>query len=460
MRQDTRTRTFLVGAMVCGMTLGALARPSSADYVLQNTIAYWPFDEGKELADATGKGNTLENNTGVSFSRESATFDGIQALLKTAGNLTLGGYSNLTVECFFCVTNQPADFGFLVNAGTYDSSGNIALYCNPSFLTADIHYPAGTYDQERTGSNPFTLGKWHHVAMVIDGSKTGKDQDRLQLYMDNIRCLTIFTNTTSFVLSNKQLFIGAKGNGTQFFKGRIDDIRITSEVLSTNAFMKTRTGYDIVTYWPFEKGRELADASGHGNSLTNNGVSFSRGAAIFDGNQSAFQTVANLQLSPYRDLTVECFVWTTNAHLSAAGMILSHSTYATAGEFDFYISGRKLFGEFFSTANGFSQVKSPSDLVTGGQWCHIALVLDSSMTSNNLPKLFVDRIRLTNDIPWFNASIVKLANKPFYIGQIAGGFRFNGRIDDVRICDAVLETNEFMTARSIPPPGGTTVLFQ
>lgn len=94
----------------------------------------------------------------------------------------------------------------MLNFGSYGLSGNIALYAYTTVLTTDINYPAGTYDQERTDYNPFTLGKWQHVAVVIDGTKTGKDRDRLQLYMDKVRRLTIFTNTTSFVLSGRPMY--------------------------------------------------------------------------------------------------------------------------------------------------------------------------------------------------------------------------------------------------------------
>ena len=79
---------------------------------------------------------------------------------------------------------------------------------------------------------------------------------------------------------------------------------------------------DVVAYWPFLT-NGLNDVSGNGNALTAERVKFNGGAAVLDGSQVFFNTVSNVNLSAYSNVTVECFVKTTSA--SSMHMLLEIS---------------------------------------------------------------------------------------------------------------------------------------
>ena len=77
---------------------------------------------------------------------------------------------------------------------------------------------------------------------------------------------------------------------------------------------------EVIAYWPFKSGKMLVDATGNGNVLTGSGVTLSDdGAAVFDGSQSGFATLAPLPLYLYKSMTVEWFMQTS---MSGLGMVL------------------------------------------------------------------------------------------------------------------------------------------
>ncbi len=102
-------KTLHCGSKVLLMT--ALFVVSLPNQNRGDVIAYWPFNEGAELLDASGNGNTLANS-GVVFEDGTAVFNG-QASMRTIETLALNGIRTLTVECFVKLANTN-DLGLIL----------------------------------------------------------------------------------------------------------------------------------------------------------------------------------------------------------------------------------------------------------------------------------------------------------------------------------------------------------
>lgn len=447
---------MLAALLACGVVNSMIAG-SSADNVTSNTIAYWPFDTGSELADASTNGHSLAN-TAVTFFQGAAVFDASKASkLVTQSNLAFSTYTNLTVECFFCMTtNYPTgQYGFLMtSAATYGNAGTINLYQTAADLTADFFNTSGVFDQENNLTlYPISTGVWHHAAMVIDSSKTGKDPNRLQFYVDRVRMKITYTNTLNAALADKLLYIGARGTqGYSYFTGKMDDIRVTAAALVPNEFIRTRTrtvNTNCIAYWPFNTGNELADASGNGYALSNSQVAFTNGSALFRSAQSSsLATLSALPFNDSDDLTVEYFVCTTNIPSSYSFILLSGETYGTAGALSSYFQTTALMADLHDSANRYDLENTAANSVSDGKWHHVALVVDSSKTGKDPDRirLYVDRIRQIVNAT--NCLDSVLYNKILYIGTrgTQNQHYFDGRLDDIRITGRVLSTNEFLAA--------------
>jgi len=448
---------MLVALLACGIVHSTIAG-SSADNVTSNTVAYWPFDEGAELADATGNGHLLVN-TAVTFSGNAAVFNASQSSkLVTHSTLAFSTYSNLTVECFFCMTtNYPSGkYGFLMTtAATYGNTRTINLYQTTTDLTADFFTTSGVFDQANNqGLYTISTGVWHHAAMVIDSSRSGRDPDRLRFYVDQVRMKNVASNTLDAALADKLLYIGTRGTEpNNFFTGKMDDIRVTAAALTPNEFIRTRTrtvNTNCIAYWPFNTGNELADASGNGYALSNSQVTFTNGSALFRSAQSSgLATLASLPFEDSDDLTVEYFVCTTNIPSSFSFLLLSGETYNMAGSLCSYLEANYgvLVADMHDSNNRYDLEKTANYYITDGKWHHVALVVDSSKTGKDPDRLrlYVDRIRQT--VRNTNCLDSVLYNKILYIGKRGTGTDcFDGRLDDIRITGRVLSTNEFLSA--------------
>ncbi len=101
-----------------------------------------------------------------------------------------------------------------------------------------VHYMNGTTENHYTGSsvNNIDDGKWHHVAVVVDGTA---QTNNICFYLD-YKLDKAFTGTLPNVGTGNSMFFGAKENGGgQFFDGWLDDIRVTRRALTPAEFLTT-----------------------------------------------------------------------------------------------------------------------------------------------------------------------------------------------------------------------------
>ena len=242
----------------------------------------------------------------------------------------------------------------------------------------------------------------------------------------------------------------------------IDDVRITAQVLMPGQFLQTRTGTleDIIAYWPFEKAENLLeDASGHGNTLTGSGVTITNGAAMFDGSQSGFATLAPLPLYAYDSMTVE---WFMKSDMAGEAIALESS----ANYNDYLGSFAAVTGNGDGTLtvgyrmkNGFNALFARD--VMNGKWHHFALVYDWDETTYRIVRLYRDGVLVTEFANNFASPTgVNLYSGRLFIGSRGGSsLKFVGELDDIKITGRALTPAEFMKKRS-KPKRGMMILFQ
>ena len=433
-------------------------------------VAYWDFGSGSNIViDASGYGHAL-TNSGVNFLGGTAVFSGTQAVFSTASALDLHAYTNLTVEYFIRTssTNSSVVIEHSANAGSYTGAFCSAYsdFNSIGNLTGVLK-TSGGYNIEVTPGGVASNGQWHHVALVIDSSKTGAD--RVQLYFDKVRQTKYpgCNNAAVTALRNETFYIGSRANSSVKFAGQLDDVRISNQALSTNRFLQVPTTNEVsqiptndlpqaaLAYWPFEPGAELLDATGHGNALTNQGVTFLGGAAVFSGAHTVFNTVGTLDLHAYTNLTVEYFIRTSTA---TDCIVLEHSKICNnnPGGFLSELGGFSRPGSVSgalrtSAANSYNIELTSAGVASDGQWHHVALVIDSSKAGADRAQLYFDKVRQATYSSYTNDAATALRNEPLYIGSRSNTvYKLTGRLDDVRVTGAALAPSQFLKIRSDP----------
>ena len=423
-----------------------------------NVRGYWKFDEGNELADSSGNGNTLQGSQGVTFTNGCASFNGTASNVRTVNMLDLSAYTNVTVECFIRKHAGTDDVRIIL-----EHSQNGASMSEGFYLSLD-ETGVGTirgifrfYDAHCYGDSPLYSAKtgWHHLALVKDSSNAGNNSC-ISLYVDGVRATSYTMNSKSSIypLRNDYLYLGSRKNSQYFLDADIDDVRITANVLVPGQFLRTRTGPldDAIAYWPFDATNMLADATGNGNVLTGSGVTVNdNGAAVFNGSQSGFATLAPLPLYAYRSMTVEWFMQSSSADV---GMVLETTTRALYSPGAFYAAANEFAGYQMTRTHSLVQDWSASD----GRWHHYALVYDWDSTTYDIVRLYRDGVQVTTRKS-SNSSAARLRAGTLFIGTRAGWeYPFVGQLDDIKITGRVLTPAEFMTKRSSPP--GVTITIR
>ena len=421
--------------------------------------AYWTFDGANPLADSSGNGNALQGSQGVSFTNGCASFNGTASDVRTANTLDLNACTDATIE-FFVRKHTGADsLGRVMELSQQATSYSGAFYLslNEAASGTDnvLFRLADGYRYGNSPANNLNTG-WHHVALVKDSSNSGNTWC-VSLYVDGVRMgdYTGDARNSAAALRNDYLYIGSRKNSQFFLDADIDDIRITANALQPGQFLRTRTGSldDLIAYWPFDKSAELlVDASGNGNTLTGSGVTATDGgAAVFDGTQSGFATLAPLPLYPYESMTVE---WFMKSSMAGTGIVLETSANALSNSGAFYAAINEYAG--FQVTRTHNLVSDWS--VADGRWHHYALVYDFDATTADIVRIYRDGVQVTTRYSGNTAAARRRAGTLFIGARHGSAYPFVGQLDDIKITGRALAPAEFMTERSAIPTAFTIVI--
>ncbi|MDD3002945.1 MAG: DUF2341 domain-containing protein [Candidatus Shapirobacteria bacterium] len=215
------------------------------DYNKGGPIGWWKFDEcqGSVANDSSGMGNTGSINVSASGTQTSVgtcttsgtawgnganghinsslNFDGTDDYIEITTTNKLDGFTQMSV--FFWAKPLENTTNEMITKWAGGTYNNWELFQSNSNITGRIN--AGG-DCSSTG-NFFTIGNWHQIGMVWDGSN-------IYMYIDGIKRSGSCPRSTTMVSSTSPLDIGriSGSDNTYQFPGQFDDVRIYNYALT------------------------------------------------------------------------------------------------------------------------------------------------------------------------------------------------------------------------------------
>ncbi len=226
-----------------GTTQTLKATSSFNNLTLNNgLVGYWKLDEGTgatTIRNSTGTGNTAQLVNGPTWSTDmpsniqfndpkSVNFDGTDDYIQADQSAALKPTNAVTVSGWFKQSGAAVD---IVGAAGWDA-GSAKPYAldvdNAGSEAYSFAYFTGT-NRSAVWATTVDTG-WHHLVGTFDGS-----QLKASLYVDSILRATDTSPQSTLTYNSfgsKRFQIGS--DGSTFFSGKIDDVRVYNRVLSTS----------------------------------------------------------------------------------------------------------------------------------------------------------------------------------------------------------------------------------
>lgn len=319
-----------------------------------------------------------------------------------------------------------------------------------------------TSEDEACGDPKFCTGlslvanRWYHITAVVTPTT-------LTLYLDGEQAYTT-THSTSVSFSPGTWLIGGDSDSnpadtadSDFFDGRLDDIRIYNHALSQTEISAI---IDLLAFWKFDQcswsnPAEVLDSSGnthHGTAV--NGVVPDTGylcnAGSFDGSNDY------ISLSGFPNLTGD---FTISAWIQPNEVSDDHRIFAddenNSGGFAFSL-GDNANGQlrlFSRTVNPVS-LDTPS-VISAGNWYHVVAVHNATARTR---QIFVNGSAVTGAQSYTgnwgsDGGTASIGGETDGAGSEAvANWRFNGLIDEMRIYQRPLTSEEIGDYYTTPSP--------
>jgi len=314
-----------------------------------------------------------------------------------------------------------------------------------------------------TADNSMPYGKWSHFTAVVDEA-----DDTIQLYI-NGQLKKDVTDSDPIADWSNRWIIGQRGNGSYYFNGTLDDVRVYDRALTEanvqdlyqSGFTKVNTsrkldninglqgwwtmdGKDID--WSASSG-QIKDSSGFSNDGTTNGGMTNDSAAqgrvgqalSFDGTDdrinvgdiSAMEGGGDYSFAGWfniRDDTSDNDLIVKGNHSGSSEYLLWQDVGGSANNFQAILNDDDGDGNRIVRTKG----------INLGQWYHVATVVDPSSDH---------RMYLNGDLQDTNtmgsADGIGQSGDPYRIGADTNQDRpLAGKADDVRFYDQALTANE------------------
>jgi Tol biopolymer transport system component len=426
------------------------------------------------LMNADGSNPTrLTNNAADDISpswqpavRHSLTLNGTSAYMEVPNSSSLDFTGPFTLEAWVKTNRPSAAQGIIERYGIGPASnGGYALRFYSGGKLRFYTLKNGAEGDWVTSNTALTVGVWHHVAAVFDGSQ-------LRLYVNGILDASK-ASTFAPTSGTNNLMIGQSGiHSTYRFNGSIDEVRVTARAVYTQNFIPQSSlmpGPDTRGLWKFDD-QNTNDLSGNGNNGTLfNGARFapdvplaSSNSMSFDGTNSFVEVPNSASLNITGPFTIEAWF---KVNELAAGYQSIVARFGLAPDNDggylLYLTstGKPLFA---TLRNG-----GDWDTITGGTtvttdvWHHVAGVFDGTQMRVYLDGA-LDGSKSSTFAPVSGTRNLAIGGAgPNHDGTIYRAYHnFNGLIDEVRISTGVLYTSNFTPPHHLSVTTGTQGLWK
>ena len=376
----------------------------------------------------------VPNSASLQFST-SATFSTWIKLTSTAGNDSYGNYS--------------ANGAMTLWAKDAEGSGAVGIIDFQD--TTRVRFDLGGVAISRADTMPwvprssFSANQWNHVVWVLQANQYA-------VYLNGSLVARHNATITFSTMNSRALLFGRFSDNWTPLNGAMDEARVYKRALSdseVSALYHENGGPSIgpIAYFPFTG--NAADSSLHGNDCTVNGATLTtdrfgrlNSAYQFNGSTSFIGTTNPTSLpisNDPRSVSLWVFEDGPNATQKTQCVVFWGTTYSTGESFGLEVEGNPLSPKpripYFV---GWGQDMLGNTTLNLGQWYHLVMTYDG--TTGN--------IYLNNVLDASSALALNtvLNADGLMIGKISpnGGNHsfFNGRIDDVRIYNRVIDTSE------------------
>jgi len=440
------------------------------------------FDATLSAGEVTAIYNSGTPTDLSTFSKRSFYFDGIDNYIGT-GTSVLDGATSFTVSAWVNTSydNWQRLFG--------DNSFAFAL--KQSIDRVDITFNGFVILQ--SSNFTLTLGKWHHVAVVFDGSLP--QADRIKLYLDNSQCNNLLSGTTSTSFVASSTFnIGRAGTlASTIWVGLVDDFAVFNSVKTIGDLYGSGKPTDLSAesglagYWKFDDALyngsttefNVPDSSTNSNDGTTNSMDledFTYEAPLSPigywrmGENGVFNANTEWELPNYQKRNyfsnlsmdfdgvddyidmgasfvppsaISISVWikttmTTGGDATNIGYIVAKDDVGSARDFSLIYRGTgytKIYFSFFSAGGTATSLGSSAGLIADGEWHHVLATWDGTTDSNKV-QIFIDG-SLDTQMTANDTGIRSSTGTNLTLGGADGGSPptrpFIGSIDDVAI---------------------------
>jgi PKD repeat protein len=201
--------------------------------VASSLVAAYNFEEasGSVVVDASGKGNhgTISGAKRTSSGKygKALVFDGVDDWVTINDSASLDLNTGMTLEAWVYPTATMSGWRTVILKED-SGSGVYYLYAN-----SGTNQPAGIVEtsdngeQMTSGRTPLSVNKWTHLAVTYNGQYQ-------RLYVNGVEVAAQPQTGAIVNYSNGVLRIGGTSIWNEFFKGRIDEIRIYNRALSAS----------------------------------------------------------------------------------------------------------------------------------------------------------------------------------------------------------------------------------
>jgi parallel beta-helix repeat protein len=435
----------------CGDIGDASANKGTVQYIYDNSdltddsMGYWTMDSASSIVDSSDFGQTgTPYNTPVSATGivdDAVDFSADNKYVKISSKTTLDIKNNMTVSAWIKWNGDNTETYQIVTSKKDDWRFGLTSF---SSSTAKLAFSAtGDYSSgwTETTRRMISSGTWYKVAVTYDGIST-------KLYIDGIQVASE-VGSGDINDSCANIYIGSFGYETYSFNGIIDEVKIRHDSLTEQeiydeyakekCYTWTLDLDDIngtTVYGSLES--DGIDGTAYGSptfacSQVNQGLDFSTDNKYVKISKTSMDLTSNMSISAW-------IKWDgTNAdtyQIAVGGSadwrfgLMSFDT--TSAKFGFYATGTYSAGWLQTSTRAISK----------GVWHNIAMTYDGSVT-----KLYLDGIEVASESA---SGQIGTSSSYLYIGSYSGNtYSFNGVIDDVKIYEHALSSDEIKTYYNI-----------
>ncbi|MFZ4398529.1 MAG: LamG-like jellyroll fold domain-containing protein [Bacteroidales bacterium] len=410
-------------------------------------VAYYPFNGNVNDESGNGNNGVLHGATPASDrfgnTNSAYSFDGISNYIDIASNASIDINENITISAWIYITDYNYSRDIVGKTYTpYSSVEPYSLYVNTSgnlVIFTNNSIGLGSF---RISNSMVPLNQWVYVAGTISNNNYRLFINGVDAGMSSESINHNFDGTNSYSLK-----IG-KFRTNNYFKGKIDDIRLYNRSLSQTLIdslyheggwpFQTNFNTGLVAYYPFNN--NAYDESGNGHNGEVNGAiptldrfqNVNR-AYSFNGTNNSIGT--NLDIS-YADFTIS--LWVYNYQHQYSQIIDCRDVNSSVPLVHMYVSNDDKIKYGIRDNSGHYIEISSITTIDNNKWYNIVVDFHSGVLS-----VYINGTKENSAIYTYSYYSSFTINRLVIGGNYYdSGSKYNGKIDDIRIFNRALNVTE------------------